>query len=71
MLSAGFWTRLNICLISPRIGRVVPEFDDPAIRELIVQKYRIIYRVTDHSVTIAAVIHGARLLPNAFHGRRL
>jgi toxin ParE1/3/4 len=31
----------------PEQGRVVPEFDDPAIRELVVRNYRVVYRL-DH-----------------------
>jgi addiction module RelE/StbE family toxin len=46
----------------PRAGRKVPEFGDDAIRELIVYSYRIIYRLQDEAVVIAAVIHGKRIL---------
>ncbi len=46
----------------PRSGRKVPEFDDENVRELIVYSYRIIYRLQDNEVVIAAVIHGKRLL---------
>jgi toxin ParE1/3/4 len=46
----------------PRAGRKVPEFDDDAIRELIVYSYRIIYRLQEEAVVIAAVIHGKRIL---------
>lgn len=42
----------------PHIGRIVPEFDDEAIREVFAYSYRIIYRVEDDEITIAAVIHG-------------
>ena len=46
----------------PRAGRKVPEFDDDSIRELIVYSYRIIYRLQEDAVVIAAVIHGKRIL---------
>ncbi len=46
----------------PFIGRVVPEFDDENIREQFAYSYRIIYRIQDQTCTIAAVIHGKRLL---------
>jgi toxin ParE1/3/4 len=46
----------------PRSGRKVPEFDDENIRELIAYSYRIIYIVGPAQVTIAAVIHGKRML---------
>jgi addiction module RelE/StbE family toxin len=46
----------------PRAGRKVPEFDDENIRELVIYSYRIIYRLGDAEVVIAAVIHGKRNL---------
>lgn len=46
----------------PSMGRVVPEIDDPAIRERFVHKYRVIYRVEPDRILIVAVIHGSRLL---------
>ena len=46
----------------PLAGRIVPEFENPALRERFVYSYRIIYRVEENVVTIAAVIHGKRML---------
>jgi toxin ParE1/3/4 len=46
----------------PRSGRKVPEFDSEDTRELIVYCYRIIYRLQEQEVVIAAVIHGKRIL---------
>ncbi len=46
----------------PRSGRIVPEVGREDIRELIVQGYRIIYRVLADAVEILTVHHGARLL---------
>ena len=46
----------------PFAGRVVPEFGEENIREKLVYSYRIIYRIQDETITIAAVIHGKRLL---------
>ncbi|SRR6266508_657807 len=46
----------------PEIGRVVPEYDIPTLREIIVRAYRIVYRV-DHErkvVEVARVWHAAR-----------
>lgn len=47
------------------MGRVVPEFDEPTIREIVVRAYRVIYRVDhrDSRVDIARVWHGARGTP--------
>jgi len=46
----------------PRSGRKVPEFDDEDIRELLAYSYRVIYRVQQDEILIAAVIHGKRIL---------
>ena len=46
--------------VFPMSGRVVPEFGDESIREVFAYSYRIIYRVEDETVTIAAVVHGKR-----------
>ncbi len=44
----------------PRLGRVVPEYDDASIRELIVGNYRVVYRLRRQRVGIVAVVHGTR-----------
>jgi plasmid stabilization system protein ParE len=46
----------------PRSGRVVPEVGRDAIREIIVQHYRVVYRLRTNEVEILTVHHGARLL---------
>jgi addiction module RelE/StbE family toxin len=43
----------------PNSGRVVPEFADPKIREVLWRNYRIVYRVAGSSVEIVTVFHGA------------
>jgi plasmid stabilization system protein ParE len=46
----------------PRMGRMVPEIEDEAIRELIYRDYRIIYFVDvgDGEVAVLTVIHSAQ-----------
>ena len=47
----------------PRLGRKVPEADyRDDVRELIVQSYRIIYRLQTQKLQILTVIHGSRNL---------
>lgn len=46
----------------PRSGRMVPELNDPAVREIILGNYRIVYRVRQDIVELLTVYHGARLL---------
>ena len=55
----------------PGAGRVVPELDDTAIREVFVYSYRIIYRVAGDTIHIAAIVHGARDLSKALADRRV
>jgi toxin ParE1/3/4 len=46
----------------PKSGRIVPEIDDPLVREVILGSYRIIYRLRQDIVEILTVFHGSRLL---------
>jgi plasmid stabilization system protein ParE len=46
----------------PQSGRVVPEVDNPAIREVIQGSYRIVYRLVHGEIHILTVHHAARLL---------
>lgn len=41
-------------------GRIVPELHDSRFRELLVGPYRLVYRVEDQTVSIVALVHGAR-----------
>lgn len=41
-------------------GRIVPELNQPNVRELLVQRYRLLYEVTPSDVHILAFIRGAR-----------
>ena len=45
--------------IAPLCGRIVSEFEEEKLREVIYGNYRIVYRV-EKEVEIIAVIHGAR-----------
>ncbi len=49
---------------APRIGRMVPELDNPNIRERLIYSYRMVYRISDDELLIIAVMHGKRLLEN-------
>ncbi len=41
-------------------GRVVPERGDPAVREILVDPYRLIYGVDERSVVILRLLHQRR-----------
>ena len=49
-------------MIFPESGRIVPEYDQKDIREIIFQNYRIVYRVKSDTIEIVAITHGARLM---------
>lgn len=46
----------------PLSGRIVPEFENPELREVVYGNYRIVYRVigSNENIEIIAVVHGAR-----------
>ncbi|HEY9044571.1 MAG TPA: type II toxin-antitoxin system RelE/ParE family toxin [Ohtaekwangia sp.] len=48
--------------IHPNSGRVVPEFNKDAIRELIEGSYRIIYTLAPDHISIIRIHHSSRLL---------
>lgn len=50
----------------PELGRVVPEFDDPEIREMIRRPCRIIYRIKadERLIEIVRIWHSARGEPD-------
>ena len=41
-------------------GRVVPEFNNPTVREVLVRTYRLLYTVSKDAVYILGFIHEAR-----------
>jgi toxin ParE1/3/4 len=48
----------------PKSGRVVPEWNDPAIREVIRPPYRVVYRImSEDTVHVLTVHHSARQFP--------
>lgn len=46
----------------PKMGRKVPELDDPNIRELILRNYRLIYQILGAKIQVIRLIHGSRIL---------
>ena len=48
---------------NPYMGRIVPEFNEKPIREILDGHYRIIYKIkSKNQIDILRVYHGARLL---------
>ncbi len=59
VLEAALEAAASLSTLSER-GRVVPETNDPVIREIFVFRYRLMYRVEDERVVVVAFVHGAR-----------
>lgn len=51
----------------PESGKAVPEIMDITMRELLLNKYRIIYQLAENSkINILRIVHGSRLLDIEF-----
>ncbi len=51
----------------PQSGKPVKEIGDTAIRELLLNKYRIIFKIIDEkNIVVLRVVHGSRLLDIEF-----
>jgi len=50
---------------NPKMGRVVPEFMDSNIRELLIKGYRIVYGLDEGRVNILTVFEGHRQIRKA------
>ncbi len=47
----------------PRLGAMVPEYDDENLRELFEDPCRIVYRILEQQIDVVAVVHAARRFP--------
>ena len=61
-LVARIIERIEALAEHPELGRVVPEFDQPFLRELIHRPCRIVYRRDDSALRIVRIWRGERLL---------
>ena len=53
----------------PRLGRKVPEIDHELVRELIVERYRVVYQLFRDRIEIVAVLHSRQDLVSKFRER--
>ncbi|TFF85470.1 MAG: type II toxin-antitoxin system RelE/ParE family toxin [Promethearchaeota archaeon] len=58
------YSAIENILAFPKIGRKVPESENPDDREIFLQKYRLIYRFNEleNKITVMMIIHGSKLL---------
>ena len=55
--------RVQDLIFNPKLGRIVPEFNNSLIRELIEGRYRIIYKIkNEKQVDVIRIYHSSRLL---------
>jgi len=55
--------RIDQLYLYPTSGKPVPEVQDRSVRELLLNKYRIIYQIVDEqNINIIRIVHGSRLL---------
>jgi toxin ParE1/3/4 len=59
VLEAAIEAAASLATLSER-GRVVPETNDRAVREIFVFRYWLLYRVEHERVVVVAFVHGAR-----------
>ena len=44
----------------PDLGRIVPETQSPAIREIFVYSYRLMYEILEDEIHVLTIVHGKR-----------
>ena len=62
LFAMDIFSAVEVLVDFPESGRIVPEMNDHALREVILGNYRIVYRFRSSVVEILTVYHGARLL---------
>jgi len=50
----------DMLVILARRGRIGPELQNPRIRELFINRYRLLYEIDHRAVNVLGLIHGAR-----------
>ncbi len=54
-----------------RLGRKVPEIDHDLVRELIVERYRVIYQLDEKRVEVVTILHSRQDLLKKFKDKGL
>ena len=56
-------TRAAEAALAPKAGRKTPELDRDDVREVVLKRYRIVYRVRQTGIVVVTVFEGHRRLP--------
>jgi toxin ParE1/3/4 len=60
-----FFNAVKVLERQPKSGKIVPEKQDPIIREVLIGSYRIIYKIISKTkIDVLTVHHNKRLLSN-------
>ena len=59
---SAIFTRIETLSDHPKIGRIVPEFNDDSIREIIHVPFRVVYLLEEQTIHITRVWRSERLL---------
>lgn len=59
----NIFTKVTNLKTHPETGRIMPEINNRAIRELIYGNYRVVYRIEEKRVSVLTVRHGKQILP--------
>jgi addiction module RelE/StbE family toxin len=54
--------RVEQLQLQPQSGRIVPEFSNENIRELIEGNYRLVYKIIEDKIFIVRIHHSSRIL---------
>jgi len=59
----GLLERVELLRTLPEQGRVVPEWDEPTVREILFDPYRVVYEVFPDRVEVITLSHFRQQLP--------
>lgn len=60
--SAKLVDAVNVLAEFPTIGRVVPEYGNETMREILYRNYRVVYELSATTATVVTIFHGSRPL---------
>jgi toxin ParE1/3/4 len=57
--------RLQLLRRHPQLGKPAPEADDLAVRELVIDGFRVFYRPWPDAIELLAIVHGRQEVPSS------